>query len=43
MNRAQLRLAKLAYDVVDGKISMAKYREAEKRHNAKLYSEVKQK
>jgi hypothetical protein len=41
MTKAQLRLSKMAHDVADGKCSMSKYREAEKRHNAALYAEVK--
>jgi hypothetical protein len=41
MNRAQLRLAKLAYKVADGKVPMSVYRAAEKRHNKKIW-ETKQ-
>ncbi len=37
MNKAQMKLAKLAYQVVDGKIPLSKYREAEKRHNRSLW------
>lgn len=39
MTDAQMRLAKMAYGVVDGKVSMAKYREAEKKHNAAIYKD----
>lgn len=37
MNKAQLRLAKLAYKVIDGKATFEQYREAEKRHNRSLW------
>jgi hypothetical protein len=41
LNRVQLRMMKMAHDVADGKIPMSKYREAEKKHNKKLYAETK--
>jgi hypothetical protein len=41
MDRAQLRLAKLAYKVADGKATMSEYRAAEKKHNRAIW-ETKQ-
>ena len=41
MTRAQMKLAKMAYGVRDGKIPFSEYREAEKRHNAALWGNQK--